>query len=455
MIFDRSDQGQVSRQHLPLWSRGASLVNRCHLCNYSTKSKDNIDAHYLATHDISRDQAVVGFVKIDQHVPASNELSTWEAHIKQEVDVGDPLDTATNASSLASDSSVSMKIEQFLNHASEVSPQVDVAKSLKNVVHGDNISNQINFSKMSASGTNCLLCANTATMTKLCGLCTNRMVSQRNEAIEERGIKRELGSTSDMNGKKPKFDPRVESKDDTDDSPVMEAQAQRKYIAASPKGPNWKLLQCPQCPISFDSNAHCPHTVPEHNIKEAENSFCKNLEEQELSDTPVMETQAQRNDSESYFPGIDQLSWYEGCIYGCCHCEAYYLDTSKMVDHVKRMHRKKYKLCRNVTKHILHVKTSYWDCSFCKTKIKRSKSCISGHISSKHGISSIEEFEKISGEGPPNEFDFIDVAVTVKQEENKDVGIEREMSKSEEVESFDIDAILAAPLSKVNRALES
>ena len=39
---------------------------RCHLCSYSTNSKDNVEAHYLATHDISRDQAVVGIVKVDQ-----------------------------------------------------------------------------------------------------------------------------------------------------------------------------------------------------------------------------------------------------------------------------------------------------------------------------------------------------------------------------------------------------
>ena len=54
-------------------------------------------------------------------VQASNEPSTWGAHIKQEADVGHSLDTATNASSLASDS---RKIEPFLNHASEVSPKV-------------------------------------------------------------------------------------------------------------------------------------------------------------------------------------------------------------------------------------------------------------------------------------------------------------------------------------------
>ena len=39
---------------------------RCHLCSYSTKSNGNIESHYLATHDISRDQAVVGIVKVDQ-----------------------------------------------------------------------------------------------------------------------------------------------------------------------------------------------------------------------------------------------------------------------------------------------------------------------------------------------------------------------------------------------------
>ena len=57
-------------------------------------------------------------------VQASNELSTWRAHIKQEADVGNTLDTATNASLMTRDSSASMKIEQFLNHASEVSPKV-------------------------------------------------------------------------------------------------------------------------------------------------------------------------------------------------------------------------------------------------------------------------------------------------------------------------------------------
>ena len=133
-------------------------------------------------------------------------------------------------------------------------------------------------------------------------------------------------------------------------------------------------------------------------------------------------------EAKSYFPGVE-LPWYEGCVYGCCHCEAYFWDTAKVLEHVKRNHRKKYKLCRNITKHMLYVKTGYWDCTFCLgMKIKMNKSCISGHLSSKHGISSIDEYEKISGQGPPDEIDFVDVAVTVKQEDDMDDSMESKMS---------------------------
>ena len=245
--------------------------------------------------------------------------------------------------------------------------KVDVGKSLWNVATGENNSNSeqsgqmgdclVNtnhFSKMSAVGTNCLLCANTATDTKLCGLCNDRVMSKSHHATieEKRDIKRELGSRSDSIEKKSKV---------------------------------------------------------ESNIREAE-----------------------VQNSKSYFPGI-KLPWYEGCVYGCGHCEAYFWDTAKVLEHVKRNHRKKYKLCRNITKHMLYVKTGYWDCTFCLgMKIKMNKSCISGHLSSKHGIDSIEEYEKISGQGPPDEIDFVDVAVTVKQEDEDD-GIESKMSLNDAI----------------------
>ena len=77
-----STGAEEAEKPLDEWTRDRKLFN-CHICKYSTNIKDNIEAHYMATHNISRNQAVAGMLKeISSEDGTNPELRGTEGSIK-------------------------------------------------------------------------------------------------------------------------------------------------------------------------------------------------------------------------------------------------------------------------------------------------------------------------------------------------------------------------------------
>ena len=73
---------KLEEEPLDKWISNKKLFN-CLICKYSTNIKDNIEAHYVATHNISRDQAVTGMVKgISSEDGTNPELRGTEGSMK-------------------------------------------------------------------------------------------------------------------------------------------------------------------------------------------------------------------------------------------------------------------------------------------------------------------------------------------------------------------------------------
>ena len=293
--------------------RGSNPTMNCHLCIYSTTRHENLNAHYLANHDIS-------IVKVE---------------------IDNPVD---------------IKVEELIDPIAESGEDV----------------------KLSPVGTSCLLCTNIATDTKLCSFCIERLVSKESRMAKV-SVEKEVNTS---NSKTKKSERRVQREQE------LQNEVLSHFTPILPKPPSKSGSDINEKKPRFHAK------VPSDN---------------ELTD-----------DIGSYFPGV-KLPWYEGCVYECFHFVAYFWNTPDLIEHVKWIHSNKYKRCRSIKKHILYIKTGFWECTFCLgTKIKRNKSCISGHLLSKHGIASIEAYEKISGEGQPEKFEFIDAAAEVKEEKADD-----------------------------------
>ena len=80
---------KLEEEPLDEWKSNKKLFN-CLICKYSTNIKDNIEAHYVATHNISRDLSVAGMAQeISSEEGTSLELRGTEGHVKTpEIDNG-------------------------------------------------------------------------------------------------------------------------------------------------------------------------------------------------------------------------------------------------------------------------------------------------------------------------------------------------------------------------------